>query len=124
MLFRSRADSGMLAALHAMAALGETPAGTKLSDLLTSYQRYVESGEINSRVENAAEIVASIRAEFGGRAGVTLDDLDGLTVSGADWWFNVRASNTEPLLRLNVEAKTKQQVQEIVHQALQLIRGE
>lgn len=118
-----RADSGMLAALHAMAALGETPAGTKLSELLTSYQRYVESGEINSRVENAAAIVASIKAEFSDTAGVTLDELDGLTVSGSDWWFNVRASNTEPLLRLNVEAKTQHQVQQIVDRVLLLIRG-
>lgn len=118
-----RADSGMLAALHAMAALGETPAGTRLSELLQSYQRYVESGEINSRVENASAIVAKIKNEYSSKDDVSLDELDGLTVSGKDWWFNVRASNTEPLLRLNVEAKTSEQVRSIVDQALALIRG-
>ncbi|MEN9711094.1 MAG: hypothetical protein RL441_1086 [Actinomycetota bacterium] len=118
-----RADSGMLAALHAMAALGETADGTKLSDLLSSYQRYVESGEINSRVEDSKAIVANIKSTYEGRDGVTLDELDGLTVSGSDWWFNVRASNTEPLLRLNVEAKTKEHVDAIVADALALIRG-
>jgi phosphomannomutase len=118
-----RADSGMLAALHAMAALGETPAGTKLSDVLSSYKRYVESGEINSRVDDAQAVVAKIKATYGGREGVSLDELDGLTVSGEGWWFNVRASNTEPLLRLNAEAKTQEHVQSIVNDVLSLIRG-
>ena len=118
-----RADSGMLAALHAMAALGETPAGTKLSDVLSSYKRYVESGEINSRVEDAQAVVAKIKATYGGREGVSLDELDGLTVSGEGWWFNVRASNTEPLLRLNAEAKTQEHMQSIVDDVLSLIRG-
>ncbi len=118
-----RADSGMLAALHAMAALGETPAGTKLSDVLSSYKRYVESGEINSRVDDAQAVVAKIKATYGDREGVCLDELDGLTVSGEGWWFNVRASNTEPLLRLNAEAKTQEHVQAIVDDVLSLIRG-
>ena len=118
-----KADSGMLAALHAMAALGETSAGTSLSDLLKKYSPYVESGEINSRVENAPLVVANIKAQYDNQAGVTLDELDGLTVSGADWWFNVRASNTEPLLRLNAEAKTPARVKEIVDAVLKVIRG-
>jgi phosphomannomutase len=118
-----KADSGMLAALHAMAALGETPAGTKLSDVLKKYHRYVESGEINSRVDDAPAIVAEIKNTFGSADGVTVDELDGLTIAGNDWWFNVRASNTEPLLRLNVEAKTPARVQELVDQVLKVIRG-
>ena len=118
-----KADSGMLAALHAMAALGETPVGTKLSDVLKKYSRYVESGEINSRVENAPLIVANIKAKFADREGVTHDELDGLTIAGNDWWFNVRASNTEPLLRLNAEAKNPARVKEIVDEVLEVIRG-
>jgi phosphomannomutase len=118
-----KADSGMLAALHAMAALGETAAGTNLSDVLKKYSRYVESGEINSRVENAPLIVANIKAKFAHRDGVTHDELDGLTIAGDDWWFNVRASNTEPLLRLNAEAKTPARVKEIVDEVLEVIRG-
>ncbi|MEY4322727.1 MAG: hypothetical protein RL410_508 [Actinomycetota bacterium] len=118
-----KADSGMLAALHAMAALGETPAGTKLSDVLKKYQRYVESGEINSRVDDAPAKVAKIKSTFGTADGVEVDELDGLTISGKDWWFNVRASNTEPLLRLNVEAKTPARVKELVDEVLKVIRG-
>ena len=118
-----RADSGMLAALHALAALGETEAGTKLSSVLQKYQRYVESGEINSKVDDAAGIMETLRDNSGRKDGVELDELDGLTVSGSDWWFNVRASNTEPLLRLNVEARTPEQVQAIVADALAIIRG-
>ncbi|TAK69132.1 MAG: phosphomannomutase/phosphoglucomutase [Actinomycetota bacterium] len=97
-----RADSGMLAALHVLAALGETPAGTGLSDLLAPYQRYVASGEVNSVVADTAAATARVRSRFA--TGCEVDDLDGMTVSGPDWWFNLRPSNTEPLLRLNVEA--------------------
>ena len=96
------ADSGMLAAMHVLAALG---AGTRpLSGLLAEYSRYVATGEINSEVVDQAATTARIRAAFAGRPGLTTDDLDGLTVSAPDWWFNVRPSNTEPLLRLNAEA--------------------
>jgi phosphomannomutase len=118
-----KADSGMLAALHAMAALGETPAGSKLSDLLNKYKRYTESGEINSRVDDAKAIVATIKSAYESQDGIKVDELDGLTIAGADWWFNVRASNTETLLRLNVEAKTPARVQELVDEALKFIRG-
>ncbi|MEY2635052.1 MAG: hypothetical protein RIS75_992, partial [Actinomycetota bacterium] len=118
-----RADSGMLAALHALAALGETAPGVTFSDLLKPYMRYTESGEINSVVENSPAVVAQIKATYGSQSGVTVDELDGLTVSGSDWWFNVRASNTEPLLRLNVETKTPQHTQEVVDAVLAIIRG-
>jgi phosphomannomutase len=118
-----RADSGMLAALHTLAALGETPPGTTLSHMLGDYSRYSASGEINRRVADQAARREAIRAAFSGRADVTLDDLDGLTVSHADWWFNVRPSNTEPLLRLNVEAADKQTMERVRHEALALMDG-
>ena len=95
------ADSGLLAALHVLGALAESD--RPLSELLGHYQRYVQSGEINSVVPDPAPVLAGLRAVYEGRAGVTLDELDGLTVSHRDWWFNVRPSNTEPLLRLNAE---------------------
>ena len=98
-----RADSGMLAALHTLAALAATDA--PLSELLAPYERYPLSGEINSTVADQQATIAEVEAAYGGREGVTLDRLDGLTVSHTDWSFNVRASNTEPLLRLNVEGK-------------------
>jgi phosphomannomutase len=97
-----RADSGMLAALHVLAALAETE--RPLSDLLAEFSRYVATGEINSTVADQAAVVAEIERDYGSRDGVSLDHLDGLTVTHDDWWFNVRASNTEPLLRLNAEA--------------------
>jgi phosphomannomutase len=97
-----RADSGMLAALHVLAALAETD--RPLSDLLAEFSRYVATGEINSTVADQAAVVAEIERDYGSRDGVSLDHLDGLTVTHDDWWFNVRASNTEPLLRLNAEA--------------------
>jgi phosphomannomutase len=98
------ADSGMLAALHVLAALGATPAGTTCSAMMAGYERYVASGEINSTVADPAAALARLRADWS-RDGMVLDDLDGLTVSLPDGsWFNVRPSNTEPLLRLNAEA--------------------
>ncbi|GAA4951240.1 hypothetical protein GCM10023238_16960 [Streptomyces heliomycini] len=99
------ADTGMLAALHVLAALGGQQ-GT-LSALVAQYDRYAGSGEINSTVDDQAARIAAIRAAYEGRDGITLDDLDGLTVTSPDWWFNVRPSNTEPLLRLNAEARTR-----------------
>jgi phosphomannomutase len=115
-----RADSGMLAALHTLAALGETPSGTTLSQLLAKYSRYVASGEINRRVADQAARTAAIRGAFADRD-VTMDDLDGLTVSHADWWFNVRPSNTEPLLRLNVEATDRATMERIRDEVLALM---
>jgi phosphomannomutase len=116
-----RADSGMLAALHAIAALGEV--STSLSKILKPYCRYVASGEINSEVSDAQSAMNEISEKFGTAAGNEIDNLDGLTVSGDTWWFNVRASNTEPLLRLNVEAKTQARMEKIRDEVLATIRG-
>jgi phosphomannomutase len=99
-----RADSGALAALHALAALGESD--QTISELLAPFKRYVASGEVNSKVEDSAAVIKAIRDKYAELSEFEIDDLDGLTVSTTSWWFNIRASNTEPLLRLNVEADT------------------
>ena len=116
-----RADSGMLAALHAIAALGETD--TSLSELLKTFNRYHSSGEINSTVKDAASAMKKIEEIYGSGDGVEVDHLDGLTVSHADWWFNLRASNTEPLLRLNVEASAKSRMESMRDDVLNTIRS-
>ena len=116
-----RADSGMLAALHAIAALGEV--STPLSKILKPYCRYVASGEINSEVLDVQSSMNEIAEKFGESAGNEVDHLDGLSVNGDTWWFNVRASNTEPLLRLNVEAKTHARMETIRDEVLATIRG-
>jgi phosphomannomutase len=106
------ADSGMLAALHLLAALGEQD--RPLSDLMADYQRYEASGEINFTVTDAEKCVDAVLKSFGSRIH-SIDHLDGVTVDlGEGWWFNLRMSNTEPLLRLNVEARTTEEVDEIV----------
>ncbi|MFC8665565.1 phosphomannomutase/phosphoglucomutase [Streptomyces sp. NPDC057199] len=115
------ADTGMLAALHVLAALGGQE-GT-LSALVAQYDRYAGSGEINSTVDDQAGRLAAIKAAYEGREGITLDELDGLTVSAADWWFNVRPSNTEPLLRLNAEARDEPTMTKVRDEALAIIRG-
>ncbi|MEU6280756.1 phosphomannomutase/phosphoglucomutase [Streptomyces sp. NPDC047028] len=115
------ADTGMLAALHVLAALGGQDG--PLSALVAQYDRYAGSGEINSTVADQASRLAAIRAAYENRADVTLDDLDGLTVSAPDWWFNVRPSNTEPLLRLNAEAKDGATMTKIRDEALTIIRS-
>ncbi|MEO3871281.1 phosphomannomutase/phosphoglucomutase [Nonomuraea sp. B12E4] len=94
------ADSGMLAAMHVLAALGEQD--RSLSEVVAAYSRYHSSGEVNSTVADQGEALRRVREAFAGRG--DFDELDGLTVTGPGWWFNVRASNTEPLLRLNAEA--------------------
>ena len=114
------ADSGLIAALHTLAALGTTE--RPLSELLSEYSRYSASGEINSEVADQAATTAKIRAIYAKRPGVTLDELDGLTVSGDSWWFNVRPSNTEPLLRLNVEAADEAAMSALRDEVLSLIR--
>lgn len=116
-----RADSGMLAALHALAALAEGDA--PLSEVLAPYSRFVASGEINSEVADQQAVVDQIEADWGGRPGVTTDHLDGLSVVHDDWWFNVRASNTEPLLRLNAEGKDAATMQQIRDEVLAAIRS-
>jgi phosphomannomutase len=116
-----RADSGMLAALHAIAALGESK--KSLSELLKTFNRYHSSGEINSTVKDAASAMKKIEEIYGSGDGVEVDHLDGLTVSHADWWFNLRASNTEPLLRLNVEASAKSRMESVRDDVLNTIRS-
>jgi phosphomannomutase len=116
-----RADTGMLAAMHVLAALGEQSGS--LADLTRQYQRYASSGEINSTVADQAARVAAVREAFAQRT-TAVDDLDGLTVDLADGsWFNVRASNTEPLLRLNVEAPTEAAMSAVRDEALAVIRS-
>jgi len=114
------ADSGMLAALHVLAALGEQD--EPLSKLLAAYDRYPASGEINSEVADQAAATERVRAAFADRPGVTIDGLDGLTVSTADWWFNLRPSNTEPLLRLNAEATDERTMAAIRDEVLAIVR--
>jgi len=117
-----RADSGMLAALHVLAALGGQ-AGP-LSDLLAQFNRYAGSGEINTAVADAAASTAGVRAHFEGRDGAVVDELDGLTIDLADGsWFNLRPSNTEPLLRLNVEAATPAAVEALRDEVLGILRA-
>ena len=115
-----RADSGALAALHAIAALGESD--TTMSALLAPYNRYVISGEINSKVADTKAATEAVEKSYASDQ-VTMDHLDGLTVNGDTWWFNLRPSNTEPLLRLNVEASTQAQMETVRDAVLLLIRG-
>lgn len=119
------ADSGMLAALHVLAALAETDG--PLSDLMAKYDTYAQSGEINSRLANEAaqqDRQEAVANAFAGRTRAA-DRLDGLTIGVCDSpaWFNVRASNTEPLLRLNVEAPTEEEVTALTDEILAIIRA-
>jgi len=116
-----RADSGALAALHAIAALGA--ADKSMSQILKPFQRYVLSGEINSKVADTSVAMHAVEQVYGAINGLTLDHLDGLTVNGDTWWFNLRPSNTEPLLRLNVEAKTAARMEKLRDEVLAIIRS-
>lgn len=117
------ADNGMLAAMHVLRELGSQ---TKpLSEFASEFNPYFSSGEINSTVSNASEITEQIRSQF---SDLPMDHLDGLTVSSKPaqdpwWWFNVRSSNTEPLLRLNVEASDQQTCDLLTQKLLEIIRG-
>ncbi|MBD8607832.1 phosphomannomutase/phosphoglucomutase [Aeromicrobium sp. CFBP 8757] len=113
------ADSGMIAALHVMAALAETD-GT-VSQLMAQYERYVASGEINSTVDDGPAILDRLRDDY---AELDQDTMDGLTVTADTWWFNVRASNTEPLLRLNVEGDDEATMSAVRDDVLAVIRGD
>ncbi len=113
-----RADSGLIAALVVLERLSQ--AGVPLSELLAPYRRYHDSGEINSEVKDQD---AAIEAVAGAFADGRQDRLDGLTVEYDDWWFNVRASNTEPLLRLNVEARTAGLLEEKTREVIDVIQG-
>ena len=116
-----RADSGMLAALHALAALAESE--RPLSEVLADYERYVVSGEINSTVADQRAATDEIERSWGERPDVVVDRLDGLTVTHPDWWFNVRPSNTEPLLRLNAEGRDHATMVVIRDAVLSMIRS-
>jgi phosphomannomutase len=93
-----------------------------ISQLLAPYSRYVQSGEINTKVADVEKATELVRQQYSSTQ-VEIDYLDGLTVNGDSWWFNLRPSNTEPLLRLNVEAKDQAQMQTIRDQVLALIRS-
>ena len=116
------ADSGMLAALHTLAALGGQ--AKPASQLMAEYSRYCASGEINSEVRDQAEATARVKRAFASRPGVSTDGLDGLTVTAGDWWFNLRPSNTEPLLRLNVEAGDEIAMAALRDEVLGIVRNE
>ena len=112
------ADSGMLAALHVLAALAE--GDRTVSALMAEFTRYTASGEINSTVADQHAVVEAIAQQY---ADAGQDRMDGLTVTAPDWWFNVRASNTEPLLRLNVEGADEPTMARVRDEVLALIRG-
>ena len=117
-----RADSGMLAALHTLAALGAD--SEPLSALLAGYARYSSSGEINSEVDDQNARMQAVEKAYQGRDGVSVDHLDGLTVDLGDGsWFNLRPSNTEPLLRLNVEGRDADAMSALRDAVLALVRG-
>jgi phosphomannomutase len=114
-----RADSGLIAAVVVLQELSRS--GGTLSELLAPFRRYADSGEINSEVADQEASLGELAARYSdGRQ----DTLDGLTVEYDDWWFNARPSNTEPLLRLNVEARTEEMLDECTGELLALIRGE
>jgi phosphomannomutase len=114
-----RADSGIIAALVVLATLAR--AGVPLSELRRPYERYVQSGEINRRVADPAAVIETVAAAA---AGARQDRLDGLTVDHGDWWFNLRPSNTEPLLRLNLEAPDEESCRQHTAEVLDLVGGE
>jgi phosphomannomutase len=118
-----RADSGMLAALHAIAALLES--GTSLSKLLEPFGQYSLSGEINTKVGDQQKCIELVRENFSNRKEpIEFDELDGLTVMAERWWLNLRPSNTEPLLRLNVEAETERAMQGLVAEVLDILKNQ
>ncbi|GIU92194.1 MAG: phosphomannomutase/phosphoglucomutase [Acidimicrobiia bacterium] len=113
-----RADSGMLAMLVLLQVLSE--AGRPLSELRKEVEPYVASGEINLRVADREAAIEKVAAAF---PDAEIDRLDGLTVSWEDRWFNLRPSNTEPLVRLNVEGPTREAVDELVEKVKTLVEG-
>ncbi|NYI89596.1 phosphomannomutase [Amycolatopsis endophytica] len=117
-----RADTGMLAALHVLAALGEQE--RPLSQLTEAYSRYAASGEINSTVEDQVAKQLAVKDAFANRSGAEIDEMDGLTVKlPGKAWFNLRPSNTEPLLRLNVEAADEEAVRALTEEVLSIVRS-
>ncbi len=116
------ADSGMLAALHVLSALGETKSGETFSALIKEFDRYIASGEINTRVKDVLVTSNKVRQHFASMKDVQIDDLDGLTFASDAWWVNIRPSNTEPLLRLNAEAKDRATMEKLRDEVLVIIR--
>ena len=114
------ADTGMLAGLHVLAMLGRGDA--PMSELAARFAGWEASGEINSSVPAVEPVLTRVREAFADRG--TIDTDDGITISGDDWWVNVRASNTEPLLRLNVEARDEALMAQLRDDALAVIGGE
>jgi phosphomannomutase len=112
-----RADSGIIAALIVLEQISKS--GLPLSELRKPFERYSDSGEVNTRVNDAKAVIAFIRNAYDGRAEV--NEMDGLTLDFGDWWFNVRPSNTEPLLRLNLEARTPEEVASRLSEVLAVI---
>jgi phosphomannomutase len=112
------ADTGMLAGLHVLALMGRE--GRSMSELAADLPHYAASGEINSTVDDPKTIMAKVAAAFDGRG--TIDWTDGLLLTGDGWWLSVRESNTEPLLRLNVEARDDVTVAALRDEALAIIR--
>jgi phosphomannomutase len=116
-----RADSGLVAALVVLEVLSR--AGRPLSEVLAPYRKYAASGEINRRVDDdPGEVVERLADHW--PAAVSTDRTDGLTVQGTTWWFNLRPSNTEPLLRLNVEAANEEEMARVRDEVLQAVGGE
>ena len=113
-----RADSGLIAALVVLEQL--SVAGVPLSELRAPFERYAASGEINTRVEDPAQVIERVAEHYSDR---DQDRLDGLTVDGGDWWFNLRPSNTEPLLRLNLEAPDRDACDQRVAEVRALIEA-
>jgi phosphomannomutase len=114
-----RADSGLIAALVVLEQLSR--GGVPLSELRQPFERYAASGEINTRVDEPAGVIDRVAATY---RDVDQDRLDGLTVDAGDWWFNLRPSNTEPLLRLNLEAPDRAACDEHTAEVLALVRGD
>jgi phosphomannomutase len=113
-----RADSGIIAAMVVLEVLSR--AKEPLSELLSPYRRYADSGEINTKVSHPAASAAAVAGHYAA-LGAEIDTTDGFTVDEGDWWFNLRTSNTEPLLRLNVEATTAADCQRHVAEILGLV---
>jgi len=115
------ADSGIIAMLTVAELVGRQEA--PISELLAPIDPYVRSGEINSEVEDQEATIRKVEDQYSDAEDVKIDHLDGLTVDFGDWWFNLRPSNTEPLLRLNVEASDRETMQGHRDELLSLIRG-
>ncbi|MDQ1439435.1 MAG: phosphomannomutase [Acidimicrobiaceae bacterium] len=114
-----RADSGLIAAMVVLELLSK--AGRPLSEVRKPFERYADSGEINTQVPSPAAVIKQVAAHYQG-AGAEVDRLDGLTVDFGEWWFNLRPSNTEPLLRLNLEARTRDECDAMSDEVLSLIK--